>query len=88
MPTAWAATPSRERSSVDIATLKPSFSVPIRFFSGTRTSSKIGWPVGEPRIPILCSSLPTEKPGRSASTTKAEIPREWPASGSVTANTT
>jgi hypothetical protein len=28
-----------------------------------RTSSKIGWPVGEPLMPSLCSSLPTEKPG-------------------------
>ena len=37
-----------------------------------RTSSKIGWPVGEPLMPSLCSSLPTLKPGRSASTTKAE----------------
>jgi len=35
-----------------------------------------GWPVGEPRMPSLCSSLPTLKPGRSASTTKAVMPRE------------
>jgi hypothetical protein len=68
--------------------LKPAFSEPIRFSAGTRTPSKIGWPVGEPRIPILCSSLPTEKPGLSASTMKAEIPREWPAWGSVTQKTT
>ena len=45
---------------------------------GTRTSSKIGWPVGDPLMPSLCSSLPTEKPGRSASTMKAAIPRERP----------
>ena len=50
--------------------------------AGTRTSSKIGWPVGEARIPSLCSSLPTLKPGRSASTTNAVI--RW-ISRSVTA---
>ncbi len=71
-----------------MATLKPWSTSPIRFSSGTSTPSKIGWPVGEPRIPSLCSSLPTLKPGRSASTTNALIPREWPALGSVTANTT
>ena len=54
---------------------------------GHPDQSKIGWPVGEPRIPSLCSSLPTLNPGRSASTTNAVIPREWPASRSVTANT-
>ncbi len=70
-----------------IATLKPAPTSPITFAAGTRTSSKIGVPVGEARIPSLCSSLPTLKPGRSASTTKAVIPRECPASRSVTANT-
>ena len=52
-----------------------------------RTSSKIGWPVGEPLIPSLCSTLPTENPGRSASTTNALIPRERAAVGSVLAKT-
>jgi hypothetical protein len=88
MPSAWAATPSRERSRVAIATLNPWFTSPTTFSGGTRTPAKIGCPVGEPRIPSLCSSLPTLKPGRSASTTNAMIPREWPAARSVTANTT
>jgi hypothetical protein len=34
----------------------------IRWFAGTRTSSKAGWLVGEPRMPILCSSLPIDTP--------------------------
>jgi hypothetical protein len=61
---------------------------PIRFAAGMRTSSKIGWPVGEPLMPSLCSSLPTLKPGRSASTTNALMPCERSAFGSVLANTT
>ncbi len=60
----------------------------MTFSSGTRTPSNTGCPVGEPLIPSLCSSLPTLNPGRSASTMNAVIPREWPASLSVTANTT
>ncbi len=36
---------------------------PMTLAAGTRTSSKIGWPVGLLRMPILCSSLPTETPG-------------------------
>ena len=52
---------------------RPRPTSPITFACGTRTSSKIGWPVGEARIPSLCSSLPTLKPGRSASTTNAVI---------------
>ena len=44
-------------------------------------------PVVEPLMPIFGSIRPTSKPGVSASTTNAEIP-EWPASGSVFANTT
>ena len=88
MPTAWAATPSREWSSVPSATRMPLSTSPIRFSAGMRTSSKIGWPVGEPLMPSLCSSLPTLKPGRSASTTKALMPRERAAVRSVLANTT
>ena len=61
---------------------------PIRLAPGIRTSSKIGWPVGEPLMPSFFSSLPTLKPGRSPSTTNALMPREWPAFGSVTAKTT
>ena len=51
--------PRRVRSSVPSATPRPLPSSPIRFSCGTRTSSKIGEPVGEPLMPSLCSSLPT-----------------------------
>ena len=44
-------------------------------------------PVVEPLMPIFGSIRPTSNPGVSASTTNAEMP-EWPASGSVFANTT
>ena len=44
--------------------------------------------MGEPRIPILCSSRPTEKPGVPRSTTKADRFRCRGAAGSVTAKTT
>ena len=70
------------RSSVPSATDRPLPTSPITFSSGTRTSSKIGWPVGEALIPSLCSSLPTLNPGRSASTTNGVIRRD---SRSVTA---
>ena len=43
-------------------------------------------PVVEPLIPIFGSIRPTWKPGASASTRNAEMP-EWPAVGSVFANT-
>ena len=72
-------------SSVPSATERPLPSAPTRFACGMRTSSKIGWPVGEPLMPSLCSSLPTLKPGRSASTTNADRRR---LSRSVTAKTT
>jgi hypothetical protein len=39
-------------------------------------------------MPMLCSSFATAKPGLSASTRDAVIPREGCASGSVTAKTT
>ena len=85
MPTACAPAPSRVRSSVDSATAMPRPTSPITFSAGTRTSSNTGWPVGEPLMPILCSSFGTEKPSESASTTKA-VKRLF--SRSVTANTT
>ena len=84
MPTAIAETPGRVRSRVIIASLKPLFSSPSRFSAGISTSSKEMVAVLEARWPILSSFLSTVTPGRSASTTKALIPR-WPASGSVLA---
>ena len=63
-PTACAAMLRRRRSRVAMAILKPSPSSPMRFAAGTRTSSKVSSAVGEPRIPILCSTRGAEKPGR------------------------
>ena len=68
-----------------MAIVKPSPSAPRRFSTGTRTSSKFSSAVGEPRIPILCSTRATAKPGVSVSTMKALIPLRPPASGSVRA---
>src|SRR5450756_144645 len=87
IPTACAAMPGRDRSSVRMARRKPSPSGPSKLAAGTRTSSKASSAVGEPRIPILCSSRLTEKPGLAVSTTNAEIRRCRSASGSVTAKT-
>ena len=78
--------PGRERSRIRIAILKPSPSSPSRFAAGMRQSLKKTSPVVEPLMPIFGSMRPTSKPGASASTTNAEMP-EWPASGSVFANT-
>lgn len=44
------------------------------FEAGTRTSSRMSSAVWEARMPILCSILPIEKPGVSASTMKAVMP--------------
>ena len=64
--------PIRPPSSVAIASWKPLPRTPsIRSF-GMRQSSKISSQVEEPRIPILSSALPTEKPGSVRSTMKAE----------------
>ena len=69
-----------------IAILKPSPSSPSRLSAGMRMSLKKISPVVEPLMPIFGSIRPTSNPGVSASTTNAEMP-EWPASGSVFANT-
>ncbi len=75
------------RSRVAIAILKPSPSAPSRFAAGTRTSSNVSSAVGEPRMPILCSTRGAAKPGVSVSTMKALIPLRPPAAGSVRAKT-
>jgi hypothetical protein len=54
--------------------------------AGIQQSSKKISRVGEPWIPSLRSGVPSEKPGSSAWTTKAEIPR-GPTPCSVTAIT-
>ena len=70
-----------------MAILKPLPSLPSRFSLGTMQSSKIRSQVEEPRMPIFFSCLPVEKPGKSFSTMKAEMP--WlPLDLSVMANTT
>ena len=86
MPSACAAMPGRDLSSTFIAILKPSPSSPSRLAAGTSQSAKISSTVGEPRMPIFFSSLPTVNPGVPFSTTNALTPRE-PAAGSVTAKT-
>ena len=63
-----------------MAMRKPSPSSPSRLSAGMRHESKNTSPVVEPLMPIFGSMRPTEKPGRSASTTKAEMP-ECPAAG-------
>ena len=79
--------PSREWSSVRIAMPKPSPTAPITSSSATSTSSNTSWPVGEPRMPILCSSDATEKPGASAGTENAVTRWDARAEGSVAAKT-
>ncbi len=74
MPTACAAMPSREWSSVAIAILNPCPSVPSRLPAGMRQSWKKIAAVCEARSPSLCSEAPTLKPGASPGTTNAEMP--------------
>src|SRR5437773_12461770 len=77
MPTACAPTAGRERSSAPSATRKPSPSLPSRFSTGTSQSARWIATVGEPRTPILRSSLPSAKPGNVGSTRNAVTPL-WP----------
>ena len=67
---------------------KPSPTSPTRFASGTDTPSKMSSAVGEPRMPILCSSRAVVNPAVPCSTTKQlRCLRRRAASGSVTAKT-
>src|SRR6201987_280481 len=84
-PVAIAATPGRVRSSVIIASLKPLFSSPTRWFSGISTSGNVIVAVFDARWPILSSWWSTITPA-SRGTMKQEMPR-WPASLSVFAYT-
>ena len=84
MPTAWAPIVGRLRSSVCMATLNPSPIPPRRWVSGTRTPSSRITPVGDARIPSLCSSLSISTP-QPASTRNAVMPL-W-RSSEVRANT-
>ena len=54
--------------------MNPSPSSPKRFSTGTRQSLKWSATVGEPRMPILRSFLPTAKPGRPGSIRNAVTP--------------
>ena len=56
-----------------MASWKPRPFLPSRFSFGTMQSCMMSSQVEEPRMPILSSALPTEKPGKSRSTMKAEI---------------
>ena len=71
MPSAWAATPMRPPSSVDIAILKPSPSSPSRFSAPTRQSSRNTWVVAEARMPSFFSFAPVRSPQASDGTRKA-----------------
>src|SRR2546427_399544 len=71
MPTAIAPVIGRVMSSVCMAILNPSPSSPSRCSIGTAQSVKWSATVGEQRIPIFLSFLPTAKPGRSFSMRKA-----------------
>ncbi len=69
-----------------MATRNPSPSSPIRFSTGTRTSSKSMRPVLPARIPSLPWSVPVVRPGIPRSTMKAVIPL-WRFARSTDANT-
>ena len=58
-----------------MAILKPSPSAPSRFSTGTSQSSRWKATVGEARMPIFRSFLPTLKPLNVGSTRKAVTPR-------------
>jgi hypothetical protein len=75
MPTAIAPVIGRVMSSVRIAILKPSPSSPSRCPTGTAQSVKWSATVGEQRMPIFFSFLPTEKPGVPLSMRNAVMPR-------------
>jgi len=73
-----------------MAVLKPCpimGSPPITLSTGTRQSSKISSQVRLPRNPILCSMLPTLKPGVPFSSAKAVIPPRLLFDLSLTAST-
>mmetsp|Transcript_15033 Transcript_15033/g.33619 ORF Transcript_15033/g.33619 Transcript_15033/m.33619 type:complete len:253 (+) Transcript_15033:752-1510(+) len=74
MPSACPAMPIRPPSRVVMPTLKPSPGLPSIMSLGRRTSSMIRLPVEEARIPSLSSFLPTENPGLSVGTMKADSP--------------
>ena len=57
-----------------MAILNPSPSRPIRFSSGTSTSSILKNPVLPARIPHFSVSVPLEKPGKARSTRNALMP--------------
>ena len=86
MPTAIAPVIGRVMSSVRIAILNPSPSSPSRCSTGTAQSVKWSATVGEQRMPIFFSFLPTENPGMPFSMRKAVMPlARW--SGSTVVKT-
>ena len=70
-----------------MAWMKPSPSLPSRASWPTWQSSKTSEAVSEMRMPTLSSCLPTETPGVSRGTRKAEMPR-WSDPGFVRAMAT
>ena len=79
-PSAAAATEVRKTSSVRIATLKPSPSAPMRCVAGMRQPLKRRRASGCGAMTSMRSAI--EKPGVSASTMKALMPRAPFAAGS------
>ncbi len=67
--------------------MKPAPTWPSTLADGTTTSSKMISDVALPWMPILCSIVPTEKPGMPFSTMNAVTPPRTPRLGSVTAST-
>src|SRR5699024_5436641 len=88
MPSACAPIVGRVWSSVASAVFSPVPAAPTIRSPGIVQSLKWISRVGEPLMPSLLSFGPTENPGSSACTTKAEMPSVGlVASGSVTAMT-
>ena len=69
-----AAMPIRSLLKLVMMTLKPSFSAPMRFATGTRTSSKYSVAVSEAHHPIFRSSGVREKPSASVGIRSIETP--------------
>ena len=87
-PTQTAAMCRRPLSSTFMAVLKPTPSLPpMRFAAGTRQFSKMTSQVCAPCWPIFLSIFPSERPGVSFSTMKAEMAEAPRLTGSVRAMT-
>jgi hypothetical protein len=87
MPSAIVATGVRVTDMIVRFSSQPASSLPIRWSSGTNTSSKSSSAAGQARCPILSKTWPTAKPGESVGTAKQLMDSRIGASGSCDANT-